>query len=329
MAIDLEHRQLIVRPRRLRRNANIRGLVRETRVTLDDLIMPVFITVGKNKKHEISSMPGIYQWSLDKVGHHIADLMNAGITRVILFGIPGEKDATGSDSYNENGIIQQAIRFLRKNFPDLYIITDVCMCEYTDHGHCGIIHENDVHNDTTLGYLEKQALSHAAAGVDMVAPSGMMDGAIETIRLALDEYDFENIPIMSYAVKYASSYYGPFREAAESAPQFGDRQAYQMDPANVREGLKEAELDIAEGADIIMVKPALAYLDVIARVKEMTSLPVACYNVSGEYSMIKAAAAKGWIDGTKVMLETLTSMKRAGADIILTYFALEAAKFLK
>lgn len=328
--MELDHRHLIYRPRRLRRNANIRGLVRETRVTLDDLVMPVFITAGKKKKHEIPSMPGIYQWSLDKVGHHIADLMNGGITRVILFGIPAEKDAVGSDAIDDdNGIIQQAIRFLRKNFPELYIITDVCMCEYTDHGHCGIIHENDVHNDTTLTYLQKQVVSHARAGVDMVAPSGMMDGMVDAIRMALDENDFEQIPIMSYAVKYASAYYGPFREAAESAPQFGDRQAYQMDPANAREALKEAELDIAEGADILMVKPALAYLDVIARVREMTSLPIACYNVSGEYSMIKAAAAKGWIDGTKVMLETLTAMKRAGADIILTYFALEAAKYLK
>ncbi len=327
--MDLEHRQLIYRPRRLRRNANIRGLMRETRVTLDDLIMPVFVTVGKNKKYEIPSMPGIYQWSLDKVGHHIADLMNAGITRVILFGIPAKKDATGSDSYSDTGIIQQTVKFLRANFPELYIITDVCLCEYTDHGHCGIIHDNDVHNDTTLGYLQQQVVSHARAGVDMVAPSGMMDGMVEAIRGALDENEFENLPILSYAVKYASSYYGPFREAAESAPQFGDRQTYQMDPANVREGLKEADLDSAEGADIIMVKPALAYLDVIARVKDMTNLPVACYNVSGEYSMIKAAADKGWIDGAKVMLETLTAMKRAGADIILTYFALEAAQYLK
>ncbi|MCF7797951.1 MAG: porphobilinogen synthase [Lentisphaeria bacterium] len=327
--MDLDHRHLIYRPRRLRRNTNIRGLVRENHVTPNDLVMPVFITAGKNKKHKIPSMPGIYQWSLDKVGHHIADLMNAGITRVILFGIPSEKDATGSDAIDDDkGIIQQSIRFLRKHFPELYIITDICMCEYTDHGHCGIIHENDVHNDTTLTYLQKQVVSHARAGVDMVAPSGMMDGMVDAIRMALDENDFEQIPIMSYAVKYASAYYGPFREAAESAPQFGDRQAYQMDPANVREALKEAELDIAEGADILMVKPALAYLDVIARVREMTSLPIACYNVSGEYSMIKAAAAKGWIDGTKVMLETLTAMKRAGADIILTYFALEAAKYL-
>ena len=274
-------------------------------------------------------MPGIYQFSIDKLAKEVESLLELGISRVILFGIPEEKDAKGSDSYDPRGIIQQATRFLKKKFPELYVITDVCMCEYTDHGHCGIITKQDVDNDRTLGYLQKQVISHVKAGADMVAPSGMMDGMVEAIRLALDEEGFQQTPIMSYSAKYASSFYGPFRDAAESPPQFGDRQSYQMDVANSREALTEILLDVQEGADIIMVKPALAYLDIIAKAKEATTLPIACYNVSGEYSMVKAAAKQGWIDGEKLMMEMLISMKRAGADIILTYFAKEAAQLLK
>lgn len=324
----LKDLDLLYRPRRLRRNENIRSLVRETVLTVDDFIAPIFVIAGKNIKNEISSMPGIYQYSVDRLRKELDELLNVGITRVILFGIPNEKDPTGSDSFSELGIIQQAVGFIKKEYPQVYVISDVCLCEYTDHGHCGVLTDNNVDNDATLEYLCKQVVSHAQAGVDMVAPSGMMDGMVAAIRSALDEAEYESIPIMSYAVKYASAFYGPFRDAVESAPQFGDRKTYQMDSANVREGIKEALLDVDEGADIIMVKPALAYLDIISKIKDVVLLPVACYNVSGEYSMIKAAADKGWIDGEKVMMETLLSMKRAGADIILTYFAKEAAALL-
>lgn len=320
---------LIHRPRRLRRDARVRSLVRETVLTVDDFIMPVFVVAGKGIRKEVSSMPGIYQYSLDQVGQEVEELMEAGLNRVILFGIPEVKDAQGSDSYSDTGIVQTAARTLKERYPELYLISDVCMCEYTDHGHCGIIVDNEVDNDATLGYLQRQVISHVQAGIDMVAPSGMMDGMVIAIREALDEAGYTQTPIMSYSVKYASGFYGPFREAADSTPQFGDRKAYQMDPANGIEAIREAELDLEEGADIIMVKPALAYLDVIARVREISPVPVACYNVSGEYSMIKAAAEKGWIDGDQVMMEVLTALKRAGADIILTYFAKAAARLLK
>jgi len=319
---------LVQRPRRLRQDSNFRDMLRETSLSKDNLIYPMFVTAKPNTKHAIQTMPGIYQWSLDRIDEEIQELLTVGIKKLILFGIPEEKDAVGSDAISDQGIIQQTLRKLKSEYPELMLITDVCMCEYTDHGHCGILSDHDVDNDQTLNYLQKQAISHAQAGADMIAPSGMMDGMVGAIRDGLDDHDFPQIPIMSYAVKYASAYYGPFRDAAESAPQFGDRKTYQMDPANRREALREAELDIEQGADIIMVKPALAYLDIISLIKESTTLPVACYNVSGEYSMIKAAAEKGWINGTDVMMETLLSMKRAGADIILSYFAKEAAKHL-
>ena len=327
--MKLEKRDLVIRPRRLRRTDVLRRLVRETCLHTDDFIAPVFISAGENKKNSIPSMPGVYQWSIDRVNEEIDELLTAGIDKIILFGIPAEKDSTGSDSYSSNGIIQQSLKKLKQEYPDLFIITDVCFCEYTDHGHCGVIKDNDVHNDSTLSLLGQQALSHVEAGADMVAPSGMMDGMVGEIRLALDSGGFDHIPIMSYAVKYGSAFYGPFRDAVESTPQFGHRKSYQMDPANIREALKEVELDILEGADIIMVKPALAYLDVISHVKDISNLPVACYNVSGEYSMLKAAAEKGWIDHDSAMMEMLLSMKRAGADIIITYFAKEAATLMK
>lgn len=322
--MQLEHRDLLFRPRRLRRNESIRRLVRETVLTHDDFIAPVFIAAGSNIKREIPSMPGVFHYSIDRVQEEIDNLLAVGVDRVLLFGLPAQKDPGGSDSISDQGIIQQAVHAIKKSNPDLYVITDVCLCEYTDHGHCGILHGTELHNDTTLTCLEKQALTHARAGADMIAPSGMMDGMVGALRGALDGAGFDQIPIMSYAVKYSSGFYGPFREAVDSAPQFGDRQAYQMDPANRREAIKEALLDIEEGADILMVKPALAYLDIISVVRENSVLPIACYNVSGEYSMIKAGAANGWIDGDRVMMESLLSMKRAGADIIITYFAKEA-----
>ncbi len=311
------------RPRRLRKNDSIRRLVRESQVTKDDLIYPLFVRDGKNLKSEISSMPGVYHFSPDSILHEIDALLKLGLDRTILFGIPNEKDEIGSDAISENGIIQRTTREIKSRFPEMYLISDVCMCEYTDHGHCGIIIDNEVHNDTTLNYLQQQAVSHANAGIDMVAPSGMMDGMIGAIRESLDDAEFENIPIMSYAAKYSSAFYGPFRDAAESTPQFGDRKQYQMDPANSREALKEVDLDMAEGADIIMIKPAMAYLDIIRQVKDICALPIAAYNVSGEYSMVKAAAEKGWIDEAKVRDELLLSIKRAGADIIISYFAKE------
>lgn len=307
-------------------------MVRETVLTPNDFIYPIFVVDGENKKEEIPSMPGQFRYSVDRLPEMVEEVEKAGIPAVILFGIPSHKDELGTDSYSEEGIIQRALRKIKGEGSKLYLITDVCFCEYTSHGHCGYLECHgevcDVDNDRTLELLKKQVVSHAQAGADMVAPSGMMDGMIAAIREALDAAGFTDIPIMSYAAKYASAYYGPFRDAAESTPAFGDRRSYQMDPANFNEALREVALDIQEGADIVMVKPALAYLDVIRAVKETFKYPTAAYNVSGEYSMVKAAALKGWIDEKRVVLETLTSMKRAGADLILTYHALEAARWL-
>ncbi|ACN99526.1 delta-aminolevulinic acid dehydratase [Sulfurihydrogenibium azorense Az-Fu1] len=319
----------INRYRRLRKNENIRRLVRETTLSVDDLIYPIFIEDGQNIKKEIPSMPGIYRWSLDRINEELDEVVSLGIPAVLLFGIPSYKDEVGSDTWNDEGIIQRAIKHIKKNYPNLYVITDVCFCEYTSHGHCGVLHNHDVDNDLTLENTRKQVISHAKAGADMVAPSGMMDGVVKTIREALDSAGFYDIPIMAYSAKYASSYYGPFREAADSTPAFGDRRTYQMDPANRLEALREVALDIEEGADIVMVKPALAYLDIIRDIKNNFNIPLAAYNVSGEYSMIKAAGKLGWIDEKKVMMETLTSIKRAGSDIIITYFAKEVARILK
>jgi porphobilinogen synthase len=319
---------MINRTRRLRSTDNIRRLVREHKLSVDDLIYPLFIEEGSNIETPIVSMPGIKRYSLDTLSKELDEVVALNIPAVLLFGIPSKKDEQGSETWNDQGIMQQAVRFIKKNHPGLYLITDVCFCEYTSHGHCGIIHQQDVDNDTTLVNLAKQVVSHAKAGVDMVAPSGMMDGMIATIRTALDQHGFTNLPIMSYAVKYASAFYGPFRDAADSTPVFGDRRTYQMDPSNRDEGLREATFDDQEGADILMVKPALSYLDIISDLKRNFDRPVACYNVSGEYAMIKAAAEKGWIDEERVMMESLLSMKRAGADIIITYFAKEVAKCL-
>ena len=316
------------RTRRLRKSEGIRRLVKENNLTIDDLIYPLFIEEGENIEKEIVSMPGIFRFSLDRISKELDEVVALNIPAVLLFGIPSEKDEEGTETWNDNGIMQQAVRFIKKNYPSLYVITDVCFCEYTSHGHCGIIHENDVDNDATLINLAKQTISHAKAGVDMVAPSGMMDGTIATMREALDNNGFMNLPIMGYSVKYASAFYGPFRDAADSAPTFGDRRTYQMDPSNRLEGYREASFDDEEGADILMVKPALSYLDIIRDLKEDFDRPIACYNVSGEYAMVKAAAEKGWIDGERVMMESLLSMKRAGADIIITYFAKEVAKIL-
>ncbi|MGB5243013.1 MAG: porphobilinogen synthase [Lutimonas sp.] len=316
------------RTRRLRKTENIRRLVRENRLTVDNFIYPLFIEEGENVCTEIASMPGVFRYSLDKLENELIEITSLNIPAVILFGIPSHKDEVGSETWNDKGIIQQTIRYIKKNYPDLYVITDVCFCEYTSHGHCGIIENGDVLNDATLINLQKQVISHAKAGADMVAPSGMMDGMIQAIRQALDQEGFYNLPIMSYAIKYASAFYGPFRDAADSAPSFGDRRTYQMDPSNRMEGMREAEIDEDEGADILMVKPALSYLDIIRDLKNQSNKPVACYNVSGEYAMVKAAAEKGWIDGDRVMMESLLSMKRAGADLIITYFAKDAAKLL-
>lgn len=318
----------IYRPRRLRANENIRRLVRETHLSVDDLIYPMFVVHGENTAIEISSMPGCYQYSVDKLVGAAKELASLGIPATILFGIPESKDSHGSEAYAEDGIIQQAVRAIKDVVPDLLVITDVCLCEYTDHGHCGVIENGEVLNDPTLDLLVKESISHAHAGADVIAPSDMMDGRVGAIRYALDEEGYDHIPIMAYSAKYASAFYGPFREAAESAPQFGDRRSYQMDPANVEEALREVALDIEEGADIVMVKPALAYLDVIHQVKTEFQVPVAAYNVSGEYAMVKAAAQNGWIDEKRVALELLTSMKRAGADMILTYFAKSVVEWL-
>jgi len=316
------------RTRRLRKTEGIRRLVRETKLSVDDFIYPLFIEEGQQIETEIASMPGIKRYSLDTISKELDEVVSLRIPAVLLFGIPSHKDEIGSETWNDNGIIQQAIRFIKANYPDLFVITDVCFCEYTSHGHCGVIHDHDVKNDATLVNLAKQVLSHAKAGVDMVAPSGMMDGTIAMTRETLDQSGFSGLPIMAYSVKYSSAFYGPFRDAADSAPSFGNRSTYQMDPANRDEGLRKANFDDQEGADILMVKPALSYLDIIRDLKNNFDRPIACYNVSGEYAMIKAAAEKGWIDGEKVMLESLLSMKRAGADIIITYFAKEAAKIL-
>ena len=316
------------RPRRLRKNEVIRRMVRETSLSPDNFIYPLFVTYGKNIRREIKSMPGCFQESVDKIVKHAKEVYSLGIPAIILFGIPEHKDETGSGAYDSHGVVQKAIKAIKNKVPGLYVITDVCMCEYTSHGHCGIIEKGTVKNDATLELLAKEAVSHAKAGADMVAPSDMMDGRVKAIRIALDSEGFSEMPIMSYAAKYASAFYGPFREAAESTPKFGDRRSYQMDPANRREALKEAALDIEEGADIVMVKPAMTYLDIISDVKNSFDVPVAAYNVSGEYSLIKAADKLGWIDGKRVMMEVLTSIKRAGADLILTYFAKEAAKIL-
>ncbi len=317
------------RPRRLRKNTAFRRMVRETDLTVNDLIYPMFVIHGKQVKNEISSMPGNFQLSVDNLVKEARKVHGLGIPAVILFGIPKTKDEVGSGAYDEKGIIQTAVKALKDKVPDLMVITDVCLCEYTSHGHCGIVEDGEILNDPTLELLAREAVSHARAGADLVAPSDMMDGRVGAIRDALDDEGFDDIPIMSYAVKYSSAFYGPFRDAAESPPSFGDRSSYQMDPANTREAMREAELDVAEGADILMVKPALPYLDIIYRVREEFDLPVAAYNVSGEFSMLKAAAKKGWLDEKKVMMESLLSIKRAGADLILTYWAREAAKLLQ
>ncbi|MFT5249480.1 MAG: porphobilinogen synthase [bacterium] len=320
---------MINRTRRLRKTENIRRLVRENKLTIDDLIYPIFIEEGENIETEIKSMPGIKRFSLDKISTELDEVTALDIPAVLLFGIPSKKDDTGTETWNDDGIVQKAIRFIKKNYPKLYVITDVCFCEYTSHGHCGVIHNNDVDNNATLVNLAKQTISHAKAGADMVAPSGMMDGTIITMREALDNTGYYDLPIMGYSVKYSSAFYGPFRDAADSAPTFGDRKTYQMDPANRDEGMRKATFDDVEGADILMVKPALSYLDIIRDLKNNFDRPIACYNVSGEYAMIKAAGEKGWIDEERVMMESLLSMKRAGADIIITYFAKEVAKILK
>ncbi len=319
-----------VRMRRLRRNPQIRRMVRETVLDAGDLIYPLFVKPGEGLRDEVASMPGVFQITVDQLDAEAAELLSLGIPAVILFGLPESKDLAGSGAFDANGIVQQAIRRLKQVAPDLYVITDVCMCEYTSHGHCGAIDEGGcVVNDVTLEMLAQTAVSHAEAGADMVAPSDMMDGRVAAIRAALDAEGFSDVPIMAYSAKYASGYYGPFRDAADSAPAFGDRSQYQMDPANGDEALREVELDIEEGADLVMVKPALAYMDVLWRVKEAFGMPTAAYNVSGEYAMVKAAAAKGWIDEKRVVLETLTGFKRAGADLILTYHAKDAARWLR
>lgn len=317
------------RPRRLRRKEAVRDLIRETRLSVENLIYPLFIIEGKNIKEEIKSMPGIFRFSIDKVFSEVKESLDLGIKAFLLFGIPAKKDEMGSSAYAKEGIIQRAVKALKDKFPEAVIITDVCMCEYTSHGHCGIIKNGEVDNDLTLEQLARIAVSHARAGADWVAPSDMMDGRVARIREALDEAGFSHVAIMSYAVKYCSSFYGPFREAAESAPQFGDRRSYQMDPANSREAMREALMDVEEGADIIMVKPAMPYLDIIRMLRENLHHPIAAYQVSGEYAMIKASAKLGYLDEERVMMEALIGIKRAGADLIITYFAKEVAKILQ
>jgi porphobilinogen synthase len=316
------------RPRRLRRSPALRALVRETRLSPDMFIEPMFVRTGEGQRHEIGSMPGVYQLSVDEAVRDAAAIKAAGIPAVLLFGLPDAKDAIGSGAYDADAPVQQAARAIKQEVPGLLVVTDVCLCEYTSHGHCGILVDEEVSNDETVEQLVRAALSHAAAGADIVAPSDMMDGRVGRIREALDEAGFTQVAIMSYAAKYCSAFYGPFREAADSAPAFGDRRSHQMDPANVEEALREVELDLEEGADIVMVKPAMTYLDVIARVKSEFGVPTAAYHVSGEYAMLKAAARNGWIDEPRAMLETLTSIKRAGADIIITYYARQAAQVL-
>jgi porphobilinogen synthase len=319
----------VTRLRRTRMNEVLRGMVRETELSVRDFIYPLFVVPGVNVKKEISSMPGVYQMSVDQIVRECAEVHSLGLPAVIFFGIPEKKDEVGSGAYDAQGIVQRALRAVKKEVPGLYLITDVCLCEYTSHGHCGIVRGGEIVNDDSIELLAKEALTHVQAGADMVAPSDMFDGRVGAIRKTLDANGFVSVPIMSYAAKYASGFYGPFREAAESTPKFGDRRSHQMDPANSDEALREVAQDITEGADIVMVKPALAYLDVIHRVKERFGMPTAAYNVSGEYALVKAAEKMGWVDGERVMMEMLTSIKRAGADLILTYFAKDAAKVLK
>jgi porphobilinogen synthase len=322
------HLKDIKRFRRLRMSPALRSMVRETELSKNDFIYPLFVVPGRGVKNEVKSMPGVYQQSVDNIVHDCEEIKKTGIPAVILFGIPEEKDEKGSGAYSENGIIQQAVRAIKKEVPELVVITDVCLCEYTSHGHCGIIRGNEILNDESVELIAREALTHAQAGADMVAPSDMFDGRVARIRELLDENEFIHLPIMSYAAKYASGFYGPFRDAAESTPKFGDRRSHQMDPANSHEAMREIEQDIREGADIIMVKPALAYLDIIRKAKDEFRMPTAAYNVSGEYAMVKAGGKNGWIDEERVMMEILLSIKRAGADMILTYFAKEASRLL-
>jgi porphobilinogen synthase len=316
------------RHRRLRQSANMRALVRENHLRVEDFIYPIFVIEGNNIKNEISSMPGVYQFSLDRLSEEMDEVVSLGIKSVLLFGIPTEKDECGSGAYHDHGIVQEATRYIKQNYPDMIVIADTCLCEYTSHGHCGLIENDQVLNDPSLELLTQTAVSQAKAGADIIAPSNMMDGFVAAIRQGLDEAGFENVPIMSYAVKYASSFYGPFRDAADSTPQFGDRKAYQMDPANRFEALREADSDVNEGADFLIVKPGMPYLDIVRDVRNEFKLPVVVYNVSGEYSMVKAAAQNGWIDEERVVLEMLTGMKRAGADLIITYHAKDASRWL-
>jgi porphobilinogen synthase len=316
------------RHRRLRQTANLRAMVRETHLHVDDLIYPIFVVEDKGVKREVPSMPGIYQFSLDRLNEEMDEVVQLGIKSVIVFGVPAEKDEVGSQAYCEHGIVQQAIRQIKANYPDIVVIADTCLCEYTSHGHCGVVENEQVLNDPSLELLVKTAVSQAKAGADIIAPSNMMDGFVAAIRQGLDEAGFTNVPIMSYAIKYASAFYGPFRDAADSAPQFGDRKTYQMDPANRLEAFREAESDVREGADFLMVKPALSYLDIIRDIKNHFHLPLVAYNVSGEYSMVKAAAQNGWINEKDIVMEMLISMKRAGADLIITYFAKDVARWL-
>lgn len=320
---------MINRPRRLRTTETLRSMVRETRVSADSLIYPMFVIEGENIKEEIATMPGQYRWSIDRMGEILQEMIDAGVKAVMLFGIPAHKDECGSEAYSDTGIVQRALRYAKANYPELYYITDVCMCEYTSHGHCGLLHGEYVDNDSTLEVLSKIAVSHARAGADMVAPSDMMDGHIAAIRNGLDKNGFINTPIMAYSVKYASAFYGPFRDAAGSAPSFGDRKSYQMDPHNIREAIIEAELDYSEGADILMVKPGMAYLDVLREVKAKFNKPVALYSVSGEYSMIKAGGRLGYIDEKRMICESAICMYRAGADMLISYFAKEIAEYIK
>lgn len=319
---------LVKRPRRLRMNSILRDMIRETSLDVGDLIYPLFVVPGDNIKEEIDSMPGVYHFSIDLLIEEVKEVRDVGIPAILLFGVPSYKDELGSEAYSEEGIVQKAVREIKEKVPEIVVITDVCMCGYTIHGHCGIVENGQVLNDKTVDYIAKIALSHVEAGADIVAPSDMMDGRVAAIRKLLDSKGFVNTPIMAYSAKYASSFYGPFREAANSFPQFGDRKSYQMDYGNSNEALREIALDIEEGADIVMVKPALSYLDIIRRVKDNFNIPIAAYNVSGEYSMVKAAAKMGWIDEKSVVLEILTSIKRAGADIVITYFAKDVAKWL-
>jgi porphobilinogen synthase len=318
-----------IRHRRLRANEQIRRLVREHHVRIEDLIYPIFVVEGENIKEEVPSMPEVYHYSLDRIHEEMDELVSLGISSVIVFGVPAEKDEQGSSADDEHGIVQKAIRFIKQKYPSLYVIADTCLCQYTSHGHCGIVENGEIINDASLERLASTAVSQARAGADMIAPSNMMDGFVYAIRQGLDEAGFAHIPIMSYAVKYASSFYGPFRDAAHSTPQFGDRRTYQMDPANVREAMREAASDVAEGADMLIVKPGLPYLDIIVRVRERFDLPVVAYNVSGEYSMVKAAALHGWIDEKQVVMESMLAFKRAGADLIITYHAKDLARWLK